>query len=204
MSSLKLGEPAKFPFINPPPEKMINDGFRLLEELGAVSRQRQLTELGRQLAKLPIDPRIARMVLAGQKLNCLAEVLIIASALSIQDPRERPMDKQQAADEAHSKYKDDRSDFLAFLKLWDLYHDKKKHLTQNKLRKYCREHFLSFMRLREWHEIHQQLHVQVTQMGFKPNQIPADYQEIHQALLSGLLSNIAVKSDKKNTPAHVT
>lgn len=197
MSSLKLGEPAKFPFINPPPEKMINDGFRLLEELGAVSRQRQLTELGRQLAKLPIDPRIARMVLAGQKLNCLTEVLIIASALSIQDPRERPMDKQQAADEAHSKYKDDRSDFLAFLKLWDLYHDKKKHLTQNKLRKYCREHFLSFMRLREWHEIHQQLHVQVTQMGFKPNQIPADYQEIHQALLSGLLSNIAVKSDKK-------
>ncbi|OUR63712.1 ATP-dependent RNA helicase HrpA [Methylophaga sp. 42_25_T18] len=197
MSSLKLGEPAKFPFINPPPEKMINDGFRLLEELGAVNRQRQLTESGRQIAKLPIDPRIARMVLAGQKLNCLTEVLIIASALSIQDPRERPMDKQQAADEAHSKYKDERSDFLAFIKLWDLYHDKKKHLTQNKLRKYCREHFLSFMRLREWHEIHQQLHVQVTQMGLKPNQIPADYQEIHQALLSGLLSNIAVKTDKK-------
>ncbi|PCH64876.1 MAG: ATP-dependent RNA helicase HrpA [Gammaproteobacteria bacterium] len=197
MSSLRLGEPAKFPFINPPPEKMINDGFRLLEELGAVNRQRQLTESGRKIAKLPIDPRIARMVLAGQKLNCLTEVLIIASALSIQDPRERPMDKQQAADEAHSKYKDERSDFLAFIKLWDLYHDKKKHLTQNKLRKYCREHFLSFMRLREWHEIHQQLHVQVTQMGLKPNQIPADYQEIHQALLSGLLSNIAVKTDKK-------
>jgi ATP-dependent RNA helicase HrpA len=197
MSSLKLGEPANFPFINPPPEKMINDGFRLLEELGAVNRQRQLTELGKQLAKLPIDPRIARMVLAGQKLNCLTEVLIIASALSIQDPRERPMDKQQAADEAHSKYKDERSDFLAFLKLWDLYHDKKKHLTQNKLRKYCRDNFLSFMRLREWHEIHQQLHVQVTQMGLKPNQIAADYQELHQALLSGLLSNIAVKTDNK-------
>jgi ATP-dependent RNA helicase HrpA len=197
MSSLRLGEPAKFPFINPPPEKMINDGFRLLEELGAVNRQRKLTELGKQLAKLPIDPRIARMVLAGQKLNCLTEVLIIASALSIQDPRERPMDKQQAADEAHKKYQDERSDFLAFLKLWDLYHDKKKHLTQNKLRKYCRDNFLSFMRLREWHEIHQQLHVQVTQMGLKPNQIPADYQEIHQALLSGLLSNIAVKTDKK-------
>jgi len=197
MSSLKLGDPAKFPFINPPPQKMINDGFRLLEELGAVSRARTLTETGRQLASLPIDPRIARMVLAAQKLNSLTEVLVIASALSIQDPRERPMDKQQAADEAHSKYKDERSDFLAFLKLWDLYHDKKKHLTQNKLRKYCRDNFLSFMRLREWHEIHQQLHVQVTQMGFKPNKIPADYQEIHQALLAGLLSNIAVKSDKK-------
>ena len=196
MSSLKLGDPAHFPFINPPPQKMINDGFRLLEELSAVNKQRQLTETGRQLAKLPIDPRIARMVIAAQKRNCLTEILIIASAMSIQDPRERPMEKQQAADEAHSKYKDERSDFLGFIKMWELYHDKKKHLTQNKLRKYCKEHFLSFIRLREWHDIHQQLHVQVTQMGFKPNQIPADYQEIHQALLSGLLSNIAIKTDK--------
>ena len=196
MSSLRLGEPTKFPFINPPPQKMINDGFRLLEEIGAVNKQRKLTEIGRQLAKLPIDPRIARMVIAAQKLNSLTEILIIASALSIQDPRERPMDRQQAADEAHNKYKDERSDFLGFIKLWELYHDKKKHLTQNKLRKYCKEHFLSFIRLREWHDIHQQLHVQVTQMGFKPNKVPADYREIHQALLAGLLSNIAVKTDK--------
>jgi ATP-dependent helicase HrpA len=195
MTSLKLGDPAKFPFINPPPQKMINDGYRLLEELGAVTRQRQITETGRQLAKLPIDPRIARMILAAQKYNCLTEVLIIASALSIQDPRERPMDKQQAADEAHSKYKDDRSDFVAFLKLWDLYHDKKDSLSQNKFRKYCKENFLSFLRLREWLDIHQQLLIQVKEMGFKPNQNPADYQEIHQGLLSGLLSNIAFKSD---------
>jgi ATP-dependent helicase HrpA len=136
------------------------------------------------------------MILSAQKLNCLTEVLIIASALSIQDPRERPMDKQQAADQAHKVYQDERSDFLAFLKLWELYHDKKKHLSQNKLRKYCKEHYLSFLRLREWHDIHQQLHVLITDMGFKPNQNPADYQEIHQALLSGLLSNIAVKTDK--------
>jgi len=197
MSSLNLGEPAKFPFINPPPDKMINDGFRLLEELDAVDRSRKLTATGRQLAQLPIDPRMARMLLAAQKLNCVTELLIIASALSIQDPRERPMDKQQAADEAHNKYKDERSDFLAFIKLWELYHDKKKHLSQNKLRQYCKEHFLSFLRLREWHDIHQQLHVQVSQMGIKPNQVPADYKEIHQALLSGLLSNIAVKSDNK-------
>ena len=196
MSSLRLGDPAKFPFINPPPDKMINDGFRLLEELAAVDKHRKLTETGRQLAQLPIDPRIARMVLSAQQQNCLTEILIIASALSIQDPRERPMDKQQAADEAHHKYKDDRSDFLAFISLWNHYHDKKKHLTQNKLRKYCKEHFLSFIRLREWCDIHQQLHIQVTQMGLKPNQVPANYQEIHQALLSGLLSNIAVKSDK--------
>ena len=196
MASLKLGDPGKFPFINPPPDKMINDGFRLLEELGAVNKKRILTETGRQLAKLPIDPRIARMVINAQQRNCLTEVLIIASALSIQDPRERPMDKQQAADEAHKKYQDERSDFIAFLKLWDLYHDRKKHLSQNKLRKYCKENFLSFLRLREWHDIHTQLHVQVTQMGLKANQVPAEYKEIHQALLSGLLSNIAVKTDK--------
>jgi len=196
MASLRLGDPAQFPFINPPPQKVINDGFRLLEELGAVTNQQRLTELGQQLAKLPIDPRIARMILAADKLGCLTEVLVIASALSIQDPRERPMDKQQAADQAHSQFKDDRSDFLAYLKLWALYHDKKKHLSQNKLRKYCKENFLSFMRLREWQDIHQQLHVQITQMGFKPNSQVADYPAIHQALLSGLLSNIAVKTDK--------
>ena len=136
------------------------------------------------------------MILAADKLGCLTEVLIIASALSIQDPRERPMDKQQAADQAHSRFKDERSDFLAYLKLWALYHDKKKHLSQNKLRKYCKENFLSFLRLREWHDIHQQLHVQVTQMGFKPNSQVADYPAIHQALLSGLLSNIATKTNK--------
>ncbi len=196
MAALRLGDPAQFPFINPPPQKVINDGFRLLEELGAVNKQHRLTGIGQQLAKLPIDPRIARMILSADKNSCLTEVLVIASALSIQDPRERPMDKQQAADQAHSQFKDERSDFLAYLKLWAHYHDKKKHLSQNKLRKYCKENFLSFLRLREWHDIHQQLHIQVSQMGFKPNSQVADYQSIHQALLSGLLSNIAVKTDK--------
>lgn len=196
MSALKLGDPAKYPFINSPPQKMINDGYRLLDELNAVDRQRRITETGRQLAKLPIDPRIARMLLAGADHNSLTEVLIIASALSIQDPRERPMDKQQAADEAHSKYKDERSDFVSFIKLWSLYHDKKKHLSQNKLRKYCKEHFLSFLRLREWHDIHQQLHIQLSELGLKFNQQEASYDAIHQALLCGLLSHIAFKTDK--------
>lgn len=196
MTSLKLGDPAKFPFINPPPPKMINDGYRLLEELGAVNKQRNITEIGKQLAKLPIDPKIARMVLAAQQQNSLSEVLIIASALSIQDPRERPMDRQQAADEAHQKYRDERSDFLAFLKLWAVYHDKKKHLSQNKLRKFCKAQFLSFMRLREWVDIYQQLHSQMSQMGFKLNQQAANYQAIHQALMSGLLSNIALKTEQ--------
>lgn len=197
MSALKLGEPARFPFINPPPEKMINDGYRLLDELGAVDKKRRITPVGRQLAKLPIDPRIARMLLQASEFGSLTEVLIIASALSIQDPRERPMDKQQAADEAHSKYKDDRSDFIGFLKLWDLYHDKKKHLSQNKLRKFCKENFLSFLRLREWHDIHQQLHIQLSsELKLKFNSQPASYEAIHQALLSGLLSHVAVKTDK--------
>nr|WP_083839475.1 ATP-dependent RNA helicase HrpA [Methylophaga frappieri] len=196
MTALKLGDPGKFPFINPPPPKMVNDGYRLLEELGAVTRQRQITDTGRQLAKLPIDPRIARMILAAHTQNSLNEVLVIASALSIQDPRERPMDKQQAADEAHKKYQDERSDFLAFLKLWALYHDKKKHLSQNKLRKFCKENFLSFLRLREWLDIYQQLQVQVKQMGFKANQQPADYMAIHLALLTGLLSHVATKTDQ--------
>lgn len=196
MSALKLGDPAKFPFINPPPQKMINDGYRLLDELDAVDRQRRITETGRQLAKLPIDPRIARMLLKAGDLGSLTEVLVIASALSIQDPRERPMDKQQAADEAHSKYKDERSDFIGFLKLWDLYHDKKKHLSQNKLRKYCKENFLSFLRLREWHDIHQQLHIQLSELKLKFNTQEAAYDSIHQALLSGLLSHIAVKTDR--------
>jgi ATP-dependent helicase HrpA len=175
---------------------MINDGYRLLEEISAVDKQRRITDTGRQLAKLPIDPRIARMLIEAGKLGSLNEVLIIASALSIQDPRERPLDKQQAADEAHSKYKDERSDFLGFIKLWELYHDKKKHLSQNKLRKYCRDQFLSFLRLREWHDIHQQLHIQLTELGLKFNGNPAGYDSIHQALLSGLLSHIAAKTDK--------
>lgn len=196
MSALKLGDPGKFPFINPPPQKMINDGYRLLDELGAVNRQRKITNIGQQLAKLPIDPRIARMLLKAGELGSLKEVLVIASALSIQDPRERPMDKQQAADEAHAKYKDERSDFVGFLKLWALYHDKKKHLSQNKLRKYCKENFLSFLRLREWHDIHQQLHIQLSELKLKFNTQEASYDSIHQALLSGLLSHIATKTDK--------
>lgn len=196
MAALKLGEPAKFPFINPPPDKMINDGYRLLEELGAVNRRRHISQIGRQLARLPVDPRVARMLIAAADENALSEVLIIASALSIQDPRERPMDKQQAADEAHSRYKDERSDFLAFIQLWEHAQKQRKQLSQTKFRRYCRDHFLSFLRLREWQDIYQQLHVQLNELGFKFNQQAADYQSIHRALLSGLLSHVAMKTEK--------
>ncbi|QBQ56003.1 ATP-dependent RNA helicase HrpA [Nitrosococcus wardiae] len=196
MKALKLGAVENFPFIDPPPAKMINDGLRLLEELGALDEAQNLTAIGRQLAQLPIDPRISRMVLASNEFHCLNEILIIASALSIQDPRERPLDAQQAADEAHARYQDERSDFLSYLKLWEDFHHQRAHLSQNKLRAYCREHFLSYLRLREWHDIQQQLKLLVANIGFRPNQVPAEYEAIHRALLTGLLGNIAFKSEQ--------
>jgi ATP-dependent helicase HrpA len=198
MLSLRLGDVSDFPFVDPPTSKMINDGFTLLMELGAVDDDRKLTDIGWQLSKWPIDPRIGRMILAA-KATCLQEVLIIASALSIQDPRERPLEAQQAADTAQQKFVDDQSDFLSYLKLWNFYHDQAKHLSQNKLRKLCREHFLSYLRMREWHDIHQQLYTLIRQAGWQANQIEANYDEIHRALLTGLLGNIGFKTetDKK-------
>ncbi len=157
MAALKLGDVEQFPFIDPPDPRAIRDGYETLHELGAVDEKRGLTPLGRDLARLPIDPRIGRMILAAQREGCLAEVLIIASALSVQDPRERPMEKSDAADEAHSAFKDPSSDFATYLKLWAAYHDRKRHLSGSKLRRWCKDSFLSFVRLREWEDIHRQL-----------------------------------------------
>jgi ATP-dependent helicase HrpA len=199
MLSLRLGDINDFPFVEPPTQSMINDGFTLLTELEAVNENRQLTNIGWQLSKWPIDPRIARMILAA-KTDCLHEVLIIASALSIQDPRERPMDAQQAADTAQKRFTDEKSDFLSYLKLWNFFQENAKHLSQNKLRKLCREHFLSYMRMREWQDIHKQLYTLIREVGWKVNQAEAGYDEIHRALLAGLLGNIAFKTemDKKS------
>ncbi len=212
MLALKLGDISDFPFLDPPNQKMINDGFTLLIELGAVDEKRQLTEIGRQLAKLPLDPRLGRMILQAKHENCLREVLIIASALSIQDPRERPMDKQDAADLAQRKFTDERSDFLSFLKLWDFFHENEHHLSKSKLRHLCHEHFLSYLRLIEWQDIHHQLLTLVKEMGWKINEIgwtaqqqgteaefaAMVYDPIHRALLSGLLGNIACKSNEEH------
>jgi len=195
MLSLRLGEVNDFPFVEPPNTKMINDGFTLLTELGAVDDNRQLTEIGRQLSKLPIDPRIGRMILAAKEENGLEEVLIIASALSIQDPRERPLDAQQAADSAQKQFVNDASDFLSYLKLWQFFQENAKHLSKNKLRHLCREHFLSYIRMREWQEIHHQLSRLIKESGWKINQVEATYDEIHRALLTGLLGNIAFKTE---------
>ncbi|RKZ88493.1 MAG: ATP-dependent RNA helicase HrpA [Candidatus Parabeggiatoa sp. nov. 1] len=200
MLALRLGDVHDFPFVDPPTSKMTNDGFTLLTELGVVNDNRQLTEIGWLLSKWPIDPRIGRMILGAKPENCLHEVLIIASALTIQDPRERPMDAQQAADAAQKRFVDERSDFLSYLKLWDFWKDNAKHLSQNKLRKLCHEHFLSYLRMREWQDIHQQLHILIKEAGFSINQVEANYDEIHRALLTGLLGNIAFKGEPDKKP----
>jgi ATP-dependent helicase HrpA len=197
MEVLGLGEVEQFPFIDPPDPRLIKDGYQTLLELGAVDEARRLLPLGRELAGLPVDPRIARMILAARDEHCLAEVLIIASALSVQEPRERPHDAQQAADQRHARFNDPRSDFLAYLKLCEHYHDQARHLSNNKLRAYCRDQFLSYLRLREWHEVHGQLLGQVKEMGMRLNQQPADYTAIHRALLAGLLGNVGLKGEDR-------
>jgi ATP-dependent helicase HrpA len=205
MLDLGLGDPDRFPFLEKPDHKRFNEGFKNLQELGAVDTKRKLTPLGKQLAKWPIDPRIARMVLAAQEERCLREMLIIAAALSIQDPRERPMDAQQKADQAQAEFRDDKSDFLSFVKLWDFYQEQQKHLSKNKLRSLCRDTFLSFNRMREWQDIHQQLFILIREHGWQENEQPAEYGQLHRALLSGLLSHVAVRDvpavkDAKKSP----
>ena len=166
MKFLRLGDLQMFPFLEPPDYRAVRDGYQTLYELGAIEPERnELTRIGEAIARLPIDPRIGRMILAAADEDCLAEVLIIASALAVQDPRERPLEKQDAADEAHRKFKDDRSDFLGYVKLWDFYHGQAEHLSTNKLRKLCQTNFLSFVRMREWHDVHQQLQSLVGEMG---------------------------------------
>ena len=198
MRALNLGDVADFPFIEPPGSRAIADGYQLLAELNAIDEQRQLTPLGRELAKLPLDPKIARLLLAGRQYHCLPEILVIASALSLQDPRDRPAERREAADAAHQRFNDERSDFLAYIKLWAWFQDAIKHKKSNKLwANECREKFLSPLRLREWHELHQQLHAQVSEMGMLAlgNATPqaATYEQIHKALLTGLLGNIGCK-----------
>ncbi len=197
MKSLRLGDIENFPFVEAPENRLITDGYKLLEELGAVDARKQLTESGRQLARLPLDPRVARMVLAGKDENSLSEMLIIASALSVQEPRERPHDKQQAADAKHKVFADDGSDFIAYLNLWRAYHEQSKHLTNNKLRKWCRDNFISYMRMREWHDVQVQLKSVVRELGWKLNQEVAGFDAVHRALLAGLLGNVANKNEKQ-------
>ncbi|MDQ6967266.1 MAG: ATP-dependent RNA helicase HrpA, partial [Mariprofundaceae bacterium] len=184
MASLGLGDVAKFPFMNPPESRSISDGYRLLHELQAVDESRKLTPMGRKLVRLPVDPRLGRMLLQAHQEHALHEVLIIVSALSVQDPRSRPMDAQQKADEKHRIFTDDTSDFMSWLKLWNWYHEQAQHHSKNQLRKLCQKHFLSYVRLREWHDLHGQLLGIVRELKLTPNQQPATPDEVHRSLLA--------------------
>ena len=204
MAALRLGDISHFPFIEAPSSRLVADGYLLLQELGAVDANREITELGKQLARLPLDPRVGRMILAAKQEGVLREILIIASALSIQDPRERPMDKREAADQAHAKFADERSDFLGFLKLWNFYDEALKTKKSNKdLLGKCHQNFLSFLRLKEWRELHGQIREIAEELDLKPNLEEADldknYDQIHRALLSGLLGNIGFKDGEADT-----
>jgi ATP-dependent helicase HrpA len=191
--ALKLGEIEKFPFLDPPKPNSIKDGRQTLIELGALDDQGKLTELGRKLARMPVDPRIGRMILAAADEGCLAEVLIIASVLEIRDPRERPVDKQQAADEAHVKFAEGDSDFFACLKIWDFYHELKGKLSRNQLAKACRQNFLSYNRMREWLDVHRQLMELAQEAGLQRNKRKDDYDAVHRAILTGLLANLGTR-----------
>jgi ATP-dependent helicase HrpA len=194
MASLGFGDVAAFPFVDPPDARLVRDGYKLLEELAAVDARQRVTRLGHQLARLPVDPRIGRMLLAAAHSGCLRETVVIAAALSVQDPRERPADKRAEADEAHAQFADERSDFLAWLKLWDFLELNRKHLTRRKFEALCKIHFLSTTRVREWHDVQVQLRVQLHELGYRDNEQPADYATLHRALLSGLLSHIGMRT----------
>ncbi|HTH93676.1 MAG TPA: ATP-dependent RNA helicase HrpA [Rhodocyclaceae bacterium] len=197
MKALHLGDVEDFPFLEAPLPRMVADGYQLLAELGAIDEEsKRLTKVGEELARLPLDPKIGRMILAARKESCLREVLIIAAALSAQDPRERPQEQQGAADQAHAKWKDEKSEFLLWPKLWHAADEVWKHETSNKQRQWCKSNFLSWMRMREWRDVHAQLHVLCAEHGWKENEIPAGYDAIHKALLTGLLGNIGLKSEE--------
>ncbi len=200
MKSLGLGEVEDFPFLDPPQPRSIAEGYRVLEELGALTPERALTPLGKRLARFPVDPRIARMIVAGAEKGCLDDVLVIAAALNVQDPRERPRDHQQRADELHRRFRDDRSDFAGLLTLWDFVREAERVSVSN-LRRVCRDNFLSFLRVREWRDLHRQLVDIVRELGIEvkksaPRKVvngsePPPFDDaLHKALLTGLLSKV--------------
>ncbi|MEB0140143.1 MULTISPECIES: ATP-dependent RNA helicase HrpA [unclassified Undibacterium] len=198
MKSLRLADVEEFPFIEPPPGRAIADGYQLLQELGAMDEANQLTSVGRQLAKLPLDPRVGRMILAARDNQALHEVLIIAAALSVQDPRDRPMEAQAAADAAHKKFADEKSEFQSYLKIWTWFEEAIAHKKTNRqLQDNCRANFLNQLRLREWREVHSQLLTIVKEQGWRINETPATYEQLHLALLTGLLGNIGYKADEE-------
>jgi ATP-dependent helicase HrpA len=197
MLDLGLGQVEEFPFLDPPQAQAIRGGYQLLEELGALDNLRRLTPLGRRMARLPTGPTVARMLLQAQEEGALKEVLVIAAGISAQDPRERPADQQEAADQMHRRFAQPQSDFLVLLNIWNAYHDELEELqTQSRMRRFCRTHFLSYTRMREWRDIHAQLTETLRELGgFTWNEKAASYDAVHRAIASGLLSNIGRKKE---------
>src|SRR4051794_35693770 len=197
MAALDLGAVSEFPFLDPPDARQVRDGVNLLHELGALDPSapsgKRLTPVGRKLARLPVDPRMARMILEADKLSCVEEVIVIAAALSIQDPRERPSEHQAQADQQHARFKDDNSDFVAYLNLWSYVREQQRELSGSQFRKRLKAEYLHFLRVREWQDLVGQLRQAAKELGVTRNQQPGDLQHIHIALLSGLLSHIGVR-----------
>ncbi|MGW4166504.1 ATP-dependent RNA helicase HrpA [Streptomyces chartreusis] len=203
MTAAGLGDIEKFPFIDPPDHRNIRDGVQLLQELGAIDPaekdvRKRLTQTGRKLAQLPVDPRLARMVLEADRNGCVREVMVIAAALSIQDPRERPADKQAQADQQHARFKDETSDFLAFLNLWRYVREQQKERGSSSFRRMCKQEYLNFLRIREWQDIYTQLRTVAKQMGIHLNEEDAPDDRVHVSLLAGLLSHIGMKDVKES------
>ena len=174
MATLGLGDPESFPFLDPPDTRLVNDGVRLLQELKAMDDERRVTSLGQQIAGIPVDPRLGRMLLAASRQRCLTEMLVVAAFLEGQDPRERPSDAQQAASEKHALFADPRSDFIAVLNIWRAYNEQSAALSRNQLRKWCKEHFLSYLRIREWQDLHTQLTQSLAELKLRPNQVAGE------------------------------
>lgn len=204
MKSLHLGGVETFPFIEAPTGRAISDGYQLLNELGAVDDANELTATGAELAKLPLDPRVGRMIIEGRQRGALDEVLVIASALSVQDVRDRPMDAQAQADQQHAKFDDEKSEFSGYLNLWKWIHDargghnKEHKLSNRQYEQLLRQNFINVRRVREWRDIHSQLHTVVAEHKWRLNTTPASYEELHKSMLSGLLGNIGMKPDEED------
>ena len=203
MTAAGLGDIEKFPFIDPPDHRNIRDGVQLLQELGALDAtqkdpRKRLTQTGRKLAQLPVDPRLARMVLEADRNGCVREVMVIAAALSIQDPRERPADKQTQADQQHARFRDETSDFLAYLNLWRYVREQQKERGSSSFRRMCKQEYLNFLRIREWQDIYTQLRTVAKQMGIHLNDQDAPADRVHVSLLAGLLSHIGMKDVKES------
>ena len=197
MATSGLGDIQNFPFLEAPDRRQVNDGYKLLEELSAVDDERRVSRLGRTMARLPLDPRLARMLVTAAEQGSLSEVLIVIAGLSVQDPRERPQDKQQAADQAHAPFNDKESDFATLLNIWNWFEEQRQEQSQNQLKRLCQKTFLSWMRMREWRDIHRQLTLICREQKLALNKQPASYESMHKAILAGLLGHVAVKVEKR-------